>query len=78
MQKIEGSKWVPFRPKKDIESSSHIVSVSKKDQNISKLFNKLNEEKIIASMRRGRIRISLAHYNSIDDINVLVEALLES
>ena len=75
-EKIEGSSWSPFRSKDDLESSSHIISISSKGQNVSKMFNKLKKNKIILSMRNGRIRISLAHYNSLDDINILTNTLL--
>ena len=75
LKKIEGSEWRPFRPKEDTESSPHIIVIDKEGQNITEIFNKLNQEKIIVSMRNNRIRISLAHYNSLDDINTLAEVL---
>jgi len=40
-----------------------------------KIFTSLNEQNIIVSLREGKIRISPHFYNSVDDIQIVCEAI---
>jgi cysteine desulfurase/selenocysteine lyase len=55
------------------EKRSGIVTL--KLSNAEKVFVSLNEQNIIVSLREGKIRISPHFYNSIEDIQIVCEAL---
>lgn len=76
LDSLSNSGWTPFRSKLDIESSPHIIAISSKLKDTDEYFNKMRHNKIIASIRNGRIRISLSHYNSEDDIDKVLAILL--
>ena len=72
---IEKSGWIPFRPINDYESSPHIITIAKKNAETAHVYEKLRDKGIITSLRNGRIRISIAHYNSENDLDKLSRIL---
>ena len=76
LEALEGSKWVIFRGKNSCERSSNILSIRNQEIDNKKLSQQLKDKKIVCSLRNGRLRVSIAHYNSQEDIEALLEVLL--
>ena len=70
-ESIEKSGWFLFRSINDYESSPHILTIAKKNSDVTHIYENLRSEGIITSLRNGRIRISIAHYNSANDLDKL-------
>jgi selenocysteine lyase/cysteine desulfurase len=73
---LKGSPWEPFRKPFSTENSSNILSVQNKKNSSKKLAEDLKSKKIFCSLRNGRLRVSIAHYNSRRDIDALLGILL--
>ena len=69
---LAGSGWAPFRAAESAAFSPHIITLQNPNCDPNKVHDLLSEHKIICSLRNGRIRVSLAHYNSSDDITALL------
>lgn len=67
--------WHPLRDKDDPGASAHIISLEHRDKNIDRVLHRLRSDNIVAGGRGGRLRISIAHYNSEEDIAALVGCL---
>ena len=70
-ESIEKSGWFLFRSINDYESSPHILTLAKKNSDVTHIHENLRSEGVITSLRNGRIRISIAHYNSENDLDKL-------
>ena len=70
-ESIEKSGWFLFRSINDYESSPHILTLTKKNSDAKHIYENLRSEGVITSLRNGRIRISIAHYNSENDLDKL-------
>ena len=70
-ESIEKSGWFTFRSINDYESSPHILTLAKMNSDVTHVYENLRSEGIITSLRNGRIRISIAHYNSANDLDKL-------
>ncbi len=75
VDRVEPLGWQPFRPPGDRAASSHIVCLGHPRHRSDIVVEQLRGEGITCSTRVGRLRISLAPYNSRDDIDTLVAAL---
>ena len=74
-EELDSCNWKQFRSSGDASASSHIVSLSKSNIDLSKTFERLKEHKLYCSLRNNRLRVSIAHYNNEEDLLKLVELL---
>ena len=74
-EELDSCNWKQFRSSSDASASSHIVSLSKSNIDLSKKFERLKEHKLYCSLRNNRLRVSIAHYNNEEDLLKLVELL---
>ena len=72
---VEPHGWRPFRHLDDHAASAHIISLGRQRDELAGKLDRLRDNGIICSTRRGRLRISLAPYNDENDIAALVDAL---
>jgi cysteine desulfurase / selenocysteine lyase len=67
--------WEPFRKEDDESAAPHIVSLAHPEIESSLASRELRRLDIVCGARRGRVRVSLAPYNTSGDIDVLIDAL---
>ncbi|WP_282611100.1 aminotransferase class V-fold PLP-dependent enzyme [Pelagibius sp. Alg239-R121] len=72
---LERSGWVPYRSLTDWAASSHIITLSHPGVGVDATLQALLDANVICSIRNGRVRVSLAHYNNEADIHSIVGAL---
>ena len=75
---IEGAHahgWTPFRALDDASASPHIVALTHPGLNVDSALDALRRNRIVCGVRNGRIRVSLAPYNSSADVDALIDAL---
>jgi len=68
-------RWTPFRALDDASASPHIVSLTHAELSVDKAADALRRNRIVCGVRNGRIRVSLAPYNSSADVDALIDAL---
>ena len=76
LKTIKGTKWNAFREIDSPERSPNILSLRNQKIDSKKLSQRLKDKKIVCSLRNERLRVSIAHYNSQEDIDALLEVLL--
>ena len=76
LESLKGSQWTAFREIDSSERSSNILSLRNQQIDSKKLSQELKDKNIVCSLRNGRLRVSIAHYNSQEDIDVLLAVLL--
>ena len=74
-ESLTDSQWKVFADAQDGDPCSHIISLYSENKNVEKTFNDLINRGIICGIRNGRIRVSLAHFNSSADVFDLVKHL---
>jgi len=67
--------WTPFRALDDASASPHIVSLTHPELSVDRAIDALRRNRIVCGVRNGRIRVSLAPYNSSADVDALIDAL---
>jgi selenocysteine lyase/cysteine desulfurase len=67
--------WEPFHDVRDAAASPHIISLGHRRNRARETVEKLRGQRIICSARGERIRVSLASYNDVSDVEKLVQAL---
>ncbi|MFT5142683.1 MAG: cysteine desulfurase/selenocysteine lyase [Rhodothermales bacterium] len=75
LETVRTAGWVPYRSLSDTSASSHIISLSHPEADPVEVQALLQRQRIICGSRGGRVRISLAPYNSLDDVSALAEVL---
>ncbi len=77
IKEINHNKWKIYYSKKSLNNSYHIISFRPKSKNPEpiKIFKKLKRNNIICSLRKNKIRLSIAHFNNQKDVNHFLEAL---
>jgi cysteine desulfurase / selenocysteine lyase len=75
LHELVGTGWTPYRSADDHSASSHIVSLSHPRSESSETLRQLLSAKIICSVRNGRVRVSLSHFNESADIYAIVKTL---
>jgi len=73
---VEPHGWRPFRQLDDVAAASHIISLERQGDGLTRTLDRLRDVRIVCGNRAGRLRVSLAPYNDDDDIAALVEALV--
>ncbi len=73
---LKGSKWTVLRERGSMERSPNILSLQNKEIDDNILTQELREKRIVCSFRNGRLRVSIAHYNSQEDLDTLLRLLL--
>jgi len=76
LESLKDSQWTAFREIDSSERSSNILSLRNQQIDSKKLSKELKDKNIVCSLRNGRLRVSIAHYNSQEDIDVLLAVLL--
>jgi len=76
LEALNGTKWTAFREVDSLERSPNILSIGNPNIDSKKLPQSLKDKKIVCSLRNGRLRVSIAHYNSQEDIDALLAVLL--
>lgn len=76
LKTLKGTKWTAFREIDSLERSPNILSLCNQKVDSKKLSQGLKENNIVCSLRNGRLRVSIAHYNSQEDIDALLAVLL--
>ncbi len=76
LEALKGTKWAAFREIDSPERSPNILSLHNQKIDIKKLSQGLKDKKLVCSLRNGRLRVSIAHYNSQEDIDALLALLL--
>ena len=76
IETLEPHGWAPFRYPDDPGASPHIVSLAHKSKDANAFHDSMRTRGIVCGSRGGRLRISLAPYNTEDDIQALVDALV--
>jgi len=76
LESLKGSQWTAFREIDSSERSPNILSLRNQQIDSKKLSKELKDKNIVCSLRNGRLRVSIAHYNSQEDIDVLLAVLL--
>ena len=64
-----------FETLEDTSASPHIVSLSHSELGVEGAIDALRRNRIVCGVRNGRIRISLAHYNSSVDVDAVIDVL---
>ena len=72
---LNGTDWAPFRPHGSPSASNHIVSLAAPGRDIDTVVQTLYDNQIVCGSRGGRIRVSLAPYNTTADVDRLVKVL---
>lgn len=72
---VEANGWRPFRDLDDPSASGHIVSLSRPGHDVAGSLAALRAAGIVCGSRNGRIRVSLAGYNTEQDIDALARSL---
>ena len=72
---LNGTGWCAYRKLEDKASSSHIVTLSHATGDSDATLQALLDANIICSIRNGRVRVSLAHYNDEGDVNAIIDVL---
>ena len=72
---LSGSDWMPFRSPDSLGFSPHIITLQNPNCDVRAIEAALVENRIICSIRNGRVRVSLAHYNSQNDVDALIKSL---
>ncbi|MEM7377451.1 MAG: aminotransferase class V-fold PLP-dependent enzyme [Pseudomonadota bacterium] len=72
---LNSSQWTAFRAPSDRAAAPHIVSLAHPNAKAASVVTRLRQAGVVCSARQGRVRVSLAHYNTDTDINTLVSAL---
>ena len=72
---LNGSDWTPFQSPESPGFSPHIVTLQNPSCDARATEASLMDNRIICSIRNGRVRVSLAHYNSKDDVDALINSL---
>ena len=72
---LDGTGWSAYRQLGDMTSSTHIVTLSHTAAEPDVTLQALLDANIICSIRNGRVRVSLAHYNDEGDVNAVINAL---
>ena len=75
LDRLESTGWRPYRRLLDPAASSHIVTLGHPTAAAEATLQALLDARIICSLRNGRVRVSLAHYNNEADVGAVVEAL---
>ena len=78
MDGLEGTGWRPYRPQRDPAASPHIVTLAHPSAGSETTLQALLDARIVCSLRNGRVRLSLAHYNDEADVAAVVAALKEA
>ena len=78
MRGLEGTGWTPYRPLTDQTASSHIIALAHPDAGADATVQALLDAKIICSIRNGRVRVSLAHFNEEADVHAIIAALKQA
>jgi len=73
--KLGATAWRPFRAVGSAAASPHIVTLAHPAADAEQLVPKLRNAGVVCSARQGRVRVSLAHYNTCTDLDALVSAL---
>ncbi|MEL7466145.1 MAG: aminotransferase class V-fold PLP-dependent enzyme, partial [Pseudomonadota bacterium] len=76
--RLDGSGWTRFRPASDPAASSHILALSHPAAEPEATLRALREARITCSLRNGRVRVSLAHFNDGNDVRMVADALQRS
>ncbi|MEM7069104.1 MAG: aminotransferase class V-fold PLP-dependent enzyme [Pseudomonadota bacterium] len=72
---LEGTGWEPYRELTDPSASSHIITLGHATAEADATLSSLLSSGITCSIRNGRVRVSLAHYNNSKDLEKLSDAL---
>ena len=72
---LNGSDWTPFQSPESPGFSPHIVTLQNPSCDARATEASLMDNRIICSIRNGRVRVSMAHYNSKDDVDALINSL---
>jgi cysteine desulfurase / selenocysteine lyase len=73
---LEGAPYAVFSPPPDHPAGSQIVVLSHRDEARNRaIFERLDAEAIDVALRRGRLRVSAHLYNTVEEIDRLVEVL---
>ena len=75
LNELHNTNLVPEINKIESCNSNHIIPLKCPNDTLKKVLIKLKRKNIICSLRNGKIRLSLAHYNDECDIIKLLEAL---
>ncbi len=67
--------WKPFRAMQDPSAAPHIVALEHPKLSAESTVRVLRENQIVCACRNERIRISIAPYNSSDDIEAVIGVL---
>jgi selenocysteine lyase/cysteine desulfurase len=70
--------WRSFRSAGDPGGCPHIISLSHPRESAQATVQRLRSHNIVCSTRGGRIRISLAPYNDVSDVNSFIECIGKS
>jgi len=71
---LADSGWQPFRALESQGASSHIVTLNHPEAGADETLQSLREANITCSIRNGRVRVSLAHYNDATDVEAIITA----
>ncbi len=77
---IEGVRphgWKPFRELDDLSASPHMVAIAHPTLSVEPAMDALRKGNVVCGVRNGRLRFSLAHYNSSDDVDAVVDVLAD-
>lgn len=77
---IEGVRphgWLPFRELDDLSASPHMVAIAHPTLSVEPAMDALRKRKVVCGVRNGRLRFSLAHYNSSDDVDAVKDVLAD-
>ncbi|MEM9605388.1 MAG: aminotransferase class V-fold PLP-dependent enzyme [Pseudomonadota bacterium] len=72
---VASTPWTPYRAPSDPAAAPHIVALAHPNATAVSVVTRLRRAGVVCSARRGRLRVSLAHYNSDTDIDTLVRTL---
>jgi len=75
LRMLLGTGWVSYRPIKDKAAATHIIALSHPTAGSDETLQSLLDANIVCSVRNGRVRVSLAHYNDESDVHAIVAAL---
>ncbi len=75
IEKLSDTEWSAFRPITDPCASPHIISLAAEGKDAAEAVKYLHANGVVCSSRGGRIRVSLAPYNTLADVERLVDGL---
>ena len=73
---LQGTGWNRYRPLTDKATATHIIALSHPTAGAEETMQALRDANIVCSVRNGRVRVSLAHFNDESDVQAIVAALI--